>query len=156
MESIFIFTTILFDLNVYFQVVCEVCKHVSVTYEPFMYLSVPLPHAMERQLSVTYIPANSDAPVRCVVSLNKQSRIGKLKEELLKTLGKEDVPASNVALAEVLENHIARILVRIQQFFKSSLRFSHAWRRVKKVVYRVASMTVDTALQYKTAGRTLS
>jgi hypothetical protein len=32
------------------QVVCSSCKHVSVTYEPFMYLSVPLPHAMERQI----------------------------------------------------------------------------------------------------------
>jgi len=32
------------------QVVCSTCKHVSVMYEPFMYLSVPLPHAMERQI----------------------------------------------------------------------------------------------------------
>ncbi|XP_015590177.1 uncharacterized protein LOC107265331 isoform X2 [Cephus cinctus] len=92
-------------------VICEVCKHVSVTYEPFMYLSVPLPHAMERQLIVTYVPANSESPTRCVVSLNKQSRIGKLKEELLKTLGKEHrVAIGNIAMAEVLENHIARIL----------------------------------------------
>nr|XP_012225598.1 PREDICTED: uncharacterized protein LOC105674073 isoform X2 [Linepithema humile] len=91
-------------------VVCSVCNHVSVTYEPFMYLSVPLPHAMERQLNVTYIPANGDQPIRCVVSLNKQSRIGKLKEELLKTLGKENVSVTNIALAEVLENHIAKIL----------------------------------------------
>ncbi|XP_072753557.1 uncharacterized protein [Anoplolepis gracilipes] len=91
-------------------VVCSVCSHVSVTYEPFMYLSVPLPHAMERQLNVTYVPANGDQPMRCVVSLNKQSRIGKLKEELLKTLGKENIAVSNIALAEVLENHIAKIL----------------------------------------------
>ncbi|XP_074103922.1 uncharacterized protein LOC141530617 isoform X2 [Cotesia typhae] len=91
-------------------VVCSVCKHVSVTYEPFMYLSVPLPHAMERQLNVTYIPANNDPPVRCVISFNKQSRIGKLKEELLKTLGKDDVDSCNIAFAEVLENHISKIL----------------------------------------------
>ncbi|KAM0731930.1 Ubiquitin carboxyl-terminal hydrolase 32 [Formica fusca] len=91
-------------------VVCSVCNHVSVTYEPFMYLSVPLPHAMERQLNVTYVPANGDQPMRCVVSLNKQSRIGKLKEELLKTLGKENISVTNIALAEVLENHIAKIL----------------------------------------------
>ncbi|XP_012252717.2 uncharacterized protein LOC105684145 isoform X2 [Athalia rosae] len=91
-------------------VVCAVCKHISVTYEPFMYLSVPLPRAMERQLSVTYIPANVDAPTRCVVSLNKQSRIGKVKAELLETLGKANVSTANVALAEVLENHIAKIL----------------------------------------------
>lgn len=76
-----------------------------------MYLSVPLPHAMERQLSVTYIPANNEPPMRCVVSLNKQAKVGKLKEELLKSLGKEYVAVCNIALAEVLENHIARILV---------------------------------------------
>jgi len=76
-----------------------------------MYLSVPLPHAMERQLNVTYVPANGDQPMRCVVSLNKQSRIGKLKEELLKTLSKENISVTNIALAEVLENHIAKILV---------------------------------------------
>ncbi|XP_031783656.1 uncharacterized protein LOC100115425 isoform X2 [Nasonia vitripennis] len=91
-------------------VVCAVCKHVSVTYEPFMYLSVPLPHAMERQLTITYIPSNGEPPVRCVVSLNKQSRVSKLKEELLKILDKEDVSTSSIALAEVFENHIAKIL----------------------------------------------
>lgn len=82
-----------------------------MTYEPFMYLSVPLPHAMERQLTVTYIPANDEPPIRCVVSLNKQSKVGKLKEELLKIIGKEHLPVSNIALAEVLENHISKILV---------------------------------------------
>lgn len=76
-----------------------------------MYLSVPLPHAMERQLTVTYIPANDEPPIRCVVSLNKQSKVGKLKEELLKIIGKEHLPVSNIALAEVLENHISKILV---------------------------------------------
>lgn len=81
-----------------------------------MYLSVPLPHAMERQLNVTYIPANGDQPMRCVISLNKQSRIGKLKEELLKTLGKEDISVTNIALAEVLENHIAKILVGTNKY----------------------------------------
>lgn len=101
----------------YLQVVCSVCSHVSVTYEPFMYLSVPLPHAMERQLNVTYVPANGDQPMRCVVSLNKQSRIGKLKEELLKTLGKENISVTNIALAEVLENHIAKILVGTKKCF---------------------------------------
>ncbi|XP_046829167.1 uncharacterized protein LOC124428759 isoform X1 [Vespa crabro] len=91
-------------------VICAVCKHVSVTYEPFMYLSVPLPRAMEKQLTVTYVPAYGARPVRCVVSLNKQSRVGKLKEELLHTLEKDTISLSNIALAEVLENHIAKVL----------------------------------------------
>lgn len=78
-----------------------------------MYLSVPLPHAMERQFTVTYIPASGEPAIKCVVSLNKQSRVSKLKEEILKTLEKDDVPTSSIAVAEVLENHIAKILVII-------------------------------------------
>ncbi|KAF7990988.1 hypothetical protein HCN44_000793 [Aphidius gifuensis] len=91
-------------------VVCAECKHVSVTYEPFMYLSVPLPHAMERQLTVTYVPASNEPATRCVLSLNKQSRVVKMKEELIKLLGIEDLSTNNIAFAEVLEDHIARIL----------------------------------------------
>ncbi|XP_060563372.1 LOW QUALITY PROTEIN: uncharacterized protein LOC132722815 [Ruditapes philippinarum] len=42
-------------------VVCAQCNQVSVTFEPFMYLSVPIPHAMERQLCVTIIPLMGEA-----------------------------------------------------------------------------------------------
>lgn len=41
------------------QVVCSECSHVSVTFEPFMYLSVPLPHATDRQIS-TYLSVSSE------------------------------------------------------------------------------------------------
>jgi len=37
-------------ISILWQVVCSQCQHVSVTFEPFMYLSVPLPHALERQI----------------------------------------------------------------------------------------------------------
>ena len=76
-----------------------------------MYLSVPLPHAMERQLTVTYIPADGHPPIRCVVSLNKQSKVGKLKEEVLKIL-RIEVPISKILFAEVLDKHISKIIVR--------------------------------------------
>ncbi|XP_069684721.1 uncharacterized protein [Periplaneta americana] len=89
-------------------VVCSTCKHVSVTYEPFMYLSVPLPHAMERQICVTFVPASSKEPIRYLVTLNKQDKVIKLKEQLIKCIG-QDAP-KNIALAEVLDSHIARIL----------------------------------------------
>ncbi|PSN45203.1 hypothetical protein C0J52_07148 [Blattella germanica] len=82
--------------------------HVSVTYEPFMYLSVPLPHAMERQICVTFVPASSKEPIKYLVTLNKQDKVVKLKEQLIKCVG-QDAP-KNLALAEVLDSHIARIL----------------------------------------------
>lgn len=92
------------------KVICEECKHVSVTYEPFMYLSVPLPHAMERQLCVTYVPADDSRPIRCVLELNKQSRLSRVKEELIKVL-ELNVLSSSIVFAEVFENHIAKFLV---------------------------------------------
>jgi hypothetical protein len=41
--------------------------------------------------------------------MNKQDKIINLKEELIKCIG-HDAP-KNIALAEVLDSHIARILV---------------------------------------------
>lgn len=34
-----------------FQVTCSVCGHVSVKCDPFVYLSVPIPHSNEQQIS---------------------------------------------------------------------------------------------------------
>nr|XP_018899838.1 PREDICTED: ubiquitin carboxyl-terminal hydrolase 15-like [Bemisia tabaci] len=89
-------------------VVCSACQFVSVTYEPFMYLSVPLPHAMERQLYVTFVPAKSHEPVEYLLTLNKQDRVANIKEHLLKLL--DEPVASQLMVAEVLDNHIAKIL----------------------------------------------
>ncbi|KAK7793466.1 hypothetical protein R5R35_013843 [Gryllus longicercus] len=89
-------------------VVCSSCKHVSVTYEPFMYLSVPLPHAMERQICVTFVPAVSNNAVKYLVTLNKQDKVKNLKDQVISRMG-ESGP-KNIALAEVLDSHIARIL----------------------------------------------
>lgn len=60
-------------------------------------------------LGVTFVPANAKKPIRYLVTLNKQDKIIKLKEELIKCIG-HDAP-KNIALAEVLDSHIARILV---------------------------------------------
>ncbi|XP_071451477.1 uncharacterized protein [Hetaerina americana] len=111
-------------------VVCSACKHVSVTYEPFMYLSVPLPHAMERQICVTYVSAEARQPVCYLLTLNKQGKVSEMRQQLYKVLAEEskcNSPASlsssssgikvspldnkmDIALAEVLDNHIAKLL----------------------------------------------
>ena len=45
--------------------VCSECGHVSVTYEPFMYLSLPIPHAMEQQICKFYkIAVHSDKQLK--------------------------------------------------------------------------------------------
>lgn len=88
-------------------VICSACKYVSVTYEPFMYLSVPLPHATERQICVTFVCAMAGDPVQYLVTVNKRDRVAHIKEQLLQQLCR---PVSALVLAEVLDNHIAKIL----------------------------------------------
>ena len=57
-------------------VVCCTCKHVSVTYEPFMYLSVPLPRALERVVDVVFVPAwNESAPTRHQIVVQQYDKV---------------------------------------------------------------------------------
>ncbi|CAB0037198.1 unnamed protein product [Trichogramma brassicae] len=52
---------------------------------------VPLPHAMERQFSVTYVSADGTQPIHCVITLNKMQKLKNLKMELVEMLDKKDV-----------------------------------------------------------------
>ncbi|CAE1268979.1 unnamed protein product [Acanthosepion pharaonis] len=89
-------------------VVCSECCHVSVTYEPFMYLSVPIPHAMERQLCVIFMPqVRSMPPVRYLLNLNKNDNIYKAKTELREVASQPDC---DIIMVEVVDSHITRVL----------------------------------------------
>lgn len=87
-------------------VVCSRCKQVSVTFEPFMYLSLPIPHAMERQLCVTFI-SHKMVPTQYLLVLHKQDKVLKVKQELRTMIGRE---TDEIIVAEVLNWHISRIL----------------------------------------------
>jgi hypothetical protein len=89
-------------------VVCSDCHHVSVTFEPFMYLSVPLPHALERQISIIFVPCDNKQPVRYLLTVHRQDIVRKLREQLIAVL--EEDESCDVVIAEVLDNHIARVL----------------------------------------------
>ncbi|XP_070537956.1 ubiquitin carboxyl-terminal hydrolase 4-like [Ptychodera flava] len=92
-------------------VVCSACDHVSVTFEPFMYLSLPLPHAMERQIAVVWVPLNHHQPMRYLVNLIKTQTVKQLRVNLMTMIFGENVPPPNdVVLAEVFDNHVARVL----------------------------------------------
>ncbi|XP_005090139.1 uncharacterized protein LOC101853362 [Aplysia californica] len=88
-------------------VVCSECCHVSVTYEPFMYLSLPIPHAMEQQMSVTYVCQHSP-PVRYLLNLLKTDKVGTAKTQLKELVGQSS--SGEIVMAEVLDSHISRIL----------------------------------------------
>nr|GEX29515.1 ubiquitin carboxyl-terminal hydrolase 8 [Tanacetum cinerariifolium] len=89
--------------------VCPVCKKMSVTFDPFMYLSLPLPSTSMRTMTLTILPTDGSAqPSSVTVTVPKQGNF----EDLLRALGPTCSLGSNETLivAEVYNNHIIRFL----------------------------------------------
>ncbi|PIK57760.1 hypothetical protein BSL78_05368 [Apostichopus japonicus] len=109
-------------------VICNVCGHVSIIYEPFMYLSVPLPRAMEKQFVVTFVRSHGQTPIRYAVVLNKTDTVTELRRTLLYTLYGE-ISGREIVLAEGLDCHISRVLEdRLQlQSVDSGFRLIYAF-----------------------------
>ncbi|THU50526.1 hypothetical protein C4D60_Mb06t21150 [Musa balbisiana] len=63
--------------------VCPVCGKVSVTFDPFMYLSLPLQSASSRTMTVVVFTSDGSAlPTTCTVSVPKQGRCRDLIQAL--------------------------------------------------------------------------
>ena len=89
-------------------VICNQCGHVSVSFEPFMYLSLPLPRALDRQIEVTVVLQNSlNTPTSHLVTLSQHDRIQHLREALTEKLSLRE---RNVVFREVTKHRISREL----------------------------------------------
>lgn len=65
----------------------ESCGRVSTTFDPFMYLSVPIPGATERQVKVTFVPLNPTIrPQEIKVKVTRTATIKELKQALMDDL----------------------------------------------------------------------
>ena len=98
---------------------CSKCLNVSITYEPFMYLPVTLPNALERQIFVTFIPASNallsdefKSARRYLITLNKHDKLERLASLLREMLVKDQlvIESTELAFAEVEERFIYKIL----------------------------------------------
>ncbi|XP_074281691.1 ubiquitin carboxyl-terminal hydrolase 8-like [Silene latifolia] len=89
--------------------VCPICKRVSVTFDPFMYLSLPLPSTTMRTMTVTIISTDgSSLPSSVTVTVPKCGRC----EDLVHALGtscslRDD---ETLLVAEVYNHLILRFL----------------------------------------------
>lgn len=116
---------------------CFNCDHVSVTFEPFMYLPVPLPHALEKQVEVTFIScckvsygSRSTTPLKFLLDVHKYDKLAKVTEKLklaLREAKNQDPQSLNdnvcetmIILAEVKDNYVERI-VEESAFLRFSL-----------------------------------
>lgn len=94
----------------------EGCGRVSTTFDPFMYLSVPIPGSSDRQIKVVFVPLDPDKrPVRLTLILSKAGKItdliSKCHERLIglgsdpTVLHTEDMIAVDVWSKEVYKWH---------------------------------------------------
>eukprot|EP01105_Mastigella_eilhardi_P010953 TRINITY_DN252_c0_g1_i1.p1 TRINITY_DN252_c0_g1~~TRINITY_DN252_c0_g1_i1.p1 ORF type:complete len:1046 (+),score=230.04 TRINITY_DN252_c0_g1_i1:252-3140(+) len=90
--------------------VCPDCKTKSVTFDPFMYLSLPLPVSRERFFSAAILRCGKNAkyfPIKYCVKVSKQGTIWHAKEALAKLAG---LQAEDLTLASVGGSRIVNYL----------------------------------------------
>src|SRR4051812_12084778 len=65
---------------------------ISVTFDPFMYLTLPLPIQKKTTIKLTFVQYEpSCKPIRMTITLNKESTAKHLKEQAAKLAHIEDV-----------------------------------------------------------------
>jgi ubiquitin carboxyl-terminal hydrolase 4/11 len=84
------------------------CGRVSTTFDPFMYLSVPIPGSTDRNLKVTYKPING-AHRNLVLTVSKMASISTMLKKLVENVNassKTKVDASDLLAADVWNNEV--------------------------------------------------
>ncbi|XP_077167339.1 ubiquitin carboxyl-terminal hydrolase 32 isoform X2 [Paroedura picta] len=85
------------------QVKCKTCGHVSVRFDPFNFLSLPLPMDSYMHLEITVIKLDGTTPVRYGLRLNMDEKYTGLKKQLSELCG---LKPEQILLAEVLNSNI--------------------------------------------------
>lgn len=89
--------------------VCPVCNKVSVTFDPFMYLSLPLQSTITRAMTVTVFTCDGSAlPTPFTVTVPKQGRCRDLIQALSNACSLK--PSEKLLLVEVRNNIVQRFL----------------------------------------------
>ncbi|XP_078151935.1 ubiquitin carboxyl-terminal hydrolase 9-like [Carex rostrata] len=97
--------------------VCPLCSKVSVTFDPFMYLSLPLPSTVTCSITVTIFSGSGDAlPMPFTVTVPKAGYIKDISIALAAACGLKN--SESLLLAEVYDHKIFRY---IENSFESLL-----------------------------------
>ncbi|KAI8639912.1 hypothetical protein BD408DRAFT_391413 [Parasitella parasitica] len=90
------------------RLVCEECKNVSVTFDPFMYLSLPLPISKKSKTSIVYVPYDPSQQLKkMVVTLSKEASIAHLQKEVAKMMSVDD--PNSLLVVEIYSNKIYKV-----------------------------------------------
>uniref|UniRef100_A0A8C3VI20 Ubiquitin carboxyl-terminal hydrolase n=1 Tax=Catharus ustulatus TaxID=91951 RepID=A0A8C3VI20_CATUS len=114
--------------------VCPKCSKVSVTFDPFCYLTLPLPLRRDRLMEVTLVYADPQRrPVQYRVVVPMMGAISDLCESLSKLSG---VPAENMVVTDVY-NH------RFHKIFQMDEGLNHILPKDDIFVYEVCKPSED-------------
>lgn len=100
--------------------VCPACRKMSVTFDPFMYLSLPLPSTSMRTMTLTVVKADgTDKPLAFTVTVPKSGKLEDLTQALKtacslgadETLLVAEVTAANDTDRSMLQLIICNFLV---------------------------------------------
>ncbi|KAM9272303.1 ubiquitin carboxyl-terminal hydrolase 4 isoform 2-T2 [Cariama cristata] len=116
--------------------VCPKCSKVSVTFDPFCYLTLPLPLRRDRLMEVTLVYADPQhRPVQYRVVVPMMGAISDLCESLSKLSG---VPAENMVVTDVY-NH------RFHKIFQMDEGLNHIMPKDDIFVYEVCKPSGDSS-----------
>lgn len=109
---------------------CPQCKHVSITFDPFMYLSLPLPSESSTSVDIILVRDTScwQIPEKLTVRVPKNSRVTDIKDALETLSG---VPRQQLALADVYNHRLYAFLaegkgaVDFLLTFRNAIHSSH-------------------------------
>ncbi|CAO3632316.1 unnamed protein product [Cunninghamella echinulata] len=90
------------------RLVCNVCKKISVTFDPFMYLSLPLPVQKNVKQEIVYVPYDpSQPPQRMIITIDKDASIKKFKSVIANQVGAED--SNKLLVVEIFSNKFYKV-----------------------------------------------
>ncbi|XP_067138793.1 ubiquitin carboxyl-terminal hydrolase 15-like isoform X2 [Centruroides vittatus] len=108
--------------------VCPECSKISVTFDPFCYLSLPLPIKKERQIEVSYVPLDdAKRPIQMKLTVPKMGIVQDLCDAIGKTM---DVSSDKLLVADVYN-------CRFHKIYQSEENLSNILDRDEIYVYEL-------------------
>jgi ubiquitin carboxyl-terminal hydrolase 4/11/15 len=68
-------------------VICPKCSYVSITFDPFMYLSLPLPVSTDFSLPILFVFQGDKPPMPMTLKMQNNSNFGNVKDEIHRLVG---------------------------------------------------------------------
>ncbi|KAJ8608288.1 hypothetical protein CTAYLR_010380 [Chrysophaeum taylorii] len=94
------------------HITCPLCDHESITFDPYLSLSLPLPSATTRHVSVTFVALDNPEPTKYAVAVAARESVAALKDALLiLAFGHDHAKRrADVDVCDVWANRVAKTL----------------------------------------------